>query len=245
MIQQKRRLNRRDLQIFFLGIDFEQRTDGGNEELNLSAYDLVFSRYHLNAQNLAIYFDNYERLDDRLPFVNCVDYSSFEDRFDSFDNVPDDFFDRFPIINNVHVSRRIAEPNSFRTFLSGCHSLHSLSLKNSDLEQAFFDRLPLVCSSIGSLHVKENLENFDFVLKFKNLLDLEIISEVLSIDLVRRAFCTLKHLDAFTFTVAQRLIYVGKEEFGYELDVSDLMSAYKNTLDEVIDFLNNKDYECF
>lgn len=244
LVEQKRRLNRRDLKIFYLGINFEQR-NGRNEELDLSAYNLAFSRYHLNAQNLPIYFDNYHRLDDRLPFVNCVDYSAFEDRFGLLENVPGDFFDRFPIINNVHVSRRIVEPESFRTFLTGCSSLHSLSLKNSHLEPAFFDRLPSVCSSIGALHIKADLDSFEFVLEFKNLLDLEIISESLSIDLVRKAFTTLKHLEAFTFTIDQTLIYVGHEEFGYEVDVTDRMSTYKNTLDDVIDFLNNKDYECF
>lgn len=246
---QKRRLNRRDLKIFFLGINFEQTNDGRTQEIELSDHNLTFSRHHLNDQNLALYFDHYDRLDDRLPFVNCVDYASLEARFGSFDNMPADFFERFPIIKTVHAKTRIANQESFWTFLSGCSSIHTLWLKNSGLDQAYFDRLPAVCGSVGTLNIMEDLKNFDFILELENLIDLELDAndpkKTIPLDLIRQAFSQLKHLEAITFTLDQHVVYLGREEFGYEIDVNDLMSTYKNSLDDVIEFLENKDYECF
>ena len=237
---QKKQFRRRDLRIYFLGINFDEEND-------LSRYNLSFNRYFLNENNLNIYLDNYGRLDDRIPFIDSIDYNAIENHFNTFDNMPINFFARFPLIKSILINDRINDQASFWTFLNNYKQLYSLRITNSRLNQAFFDQLPSIFKSIGCLKLEEeedNIKSLEFILNFQNLLEFDT-NKSMPIDLIRQTFQNLKHLESLTFKIDHHLIYVGKEEFGYEVDVTDLMATYKCNLDDLMEFLINKDYEEF
>ena len=144
--------------------------------------------YVLNGK-LILQLRHYSKLNDRVSTCEWIDYSELEawlrsiqvEQEPAFDRaspmpsnvLPVDFFERFPYIQGIRVTSRIGNAVALASFVKNCHKLRQFSLSGSELDQAFFDQLPVV-SSLNFLEVKEASDlNMQFVLRMNRLVSLK------------------------------------------------------------------------
>lgn len=243
--RKKRQMNRRNLEIYFMGINFEKRIDNFNSN-GLLNYDLNFNRYYLNNKNIDMYINNYEYLDDKVWFINSIDYDTIQTHFKSFKELPSNFFHKFPSINSISANSEILDEESFYLFLKNCKPISKLKLENTGLNN--LEKLSLICNSLIELTISESLKSFDFIFNFKNLIGLDIDQEI-PLDYIKRMFNDLKSLEYLSFKIDSCEVCIDNHQRGnnFELEFSDYLTPFlgtiKNNIEDLIDFIKNKNYE--
>lgn len=247
--QQKIHYNRPDLEIYFLGINFDSKMIRNenttsltkytqmqnNAKTSLSKYDLTFKRYHLDNHNFEIYFDNCTQLDDRVPFINSLFYNVIEDHFTTFDRIPVWFFYKFPILKRILVSGKVNNLECFVRFIANCKPLNCLTLQNTEITQEYLNRLSLLCRSVSTLSIEENLKNFDFsfIVNFTNLIDLEF-KKAIPIELIYPIFSSLKFIQSIGLIHQFHYINVDKNENdSFDLNITNILYNKADTFEDM------------
>ena len=192
LISQRKALRKKDLKLYLndvLLLDIDQIPDS-----------LFIERY---AQHKRVYraellkFINYRLL--RCASYPNVTSLDFVQLMDLNVELSADFFDRFPRIEHLHASDRV-EPDRFEWFLRHTTALRSLALSGTLLEQRFADNLPNICRQLTKLEIYEyNINNFDFILRFEQLEEINLWKQFDSLDFIERACRQLKNLKSFKF----------------------------------------------
>lgn len=145
--------------------------------------------------------NNYNLLGDYLN-EDEIDYSKLVKLVDS---TPDDFFIKFFNIHNVQVNSAINDHQEhFIWFLTKLNFLDSLTLRDSMLNQSFYDQLSRSIPQLTIIKVFDSTKSnirFDFVLKMKKLKIMEIDQNFSNpFDLAIKCFKKLNGLFLFSFT---------------------------------------------
>ena len=254
---------RPDLKIYFLGI---QITKNRNFVQDFTFYNEAFQRSRNLADEgnrcdictyeMVMQLKNYPFLPDRIDtYFRDLHYNDLEelikmrayqdresvgdDRDESrlVSHFPDDFFDRFPRIIGISAER-IKNDDDFTQLVKSCKNLRSLSLKNSDLSQAFFDQLPAI-SLLNRLEVEETkVFNTDF-LERMNHLNVCVIDQYVNPTIVLK----------LAKTMCRRSLYIyceiGKRYVGIRRDASDKPRRWRleiGQFSKVVNFKTLADY---
>lgn len=161
----KNELKRADLQIFLSNIPVTTTMDEidfgvTQEDGTIDDYD--FEHFIMR---------NYERLqDDPFSSVCEVNYSRL---MSATDQLPTDYFERFPNIEGIIVDRPVENPEHFLWYLQNLKGeICQLMLKNSGLDQSFYDSLPTFCSPYRFCEFSEGEQselNYRFLAEFEYL----------------------------------------------------------------------------
>lgn len=229
--QQKERLKRKDLKIFFLGINFDE----------LPQYSSAFNHSELYEKNIKLLAEAYERkrIANVLPFVEQINYNTFED---NFKQLPKDLIERFVNLELVKVTKKVEDLKKFQNFLKNTSNFSSLKLNNSSLNAQFYsEQLPACCPSITNLTIKdENIEeiDFDFLFKLDYLISL-ITNKQLSIEFVYDLFTKLKHFEQIWFShLEDKVRIVTNESKLLRLYINEKETQF-HCLDEMFKFMRD------
>ena len=199
---QKLELIRKDVRIFFKGLQI----DGLHDKME----DLLF-RELLNDKFLNYYLRNYDKLATQLPYLYIVNYDPFDQL-----QVPLDFLGRFVELEKVVLSKKLANEKPFIEFLK-CIRVESLKVSEAALTQEFYSvKLPAICPNLQSLKIVDPLIdqlNLDFIFQLQNLFDF-CTNKTLEIEFVRRAF--------------EELIYFRYVSFNYQGEKMTINNLYRN-----------------
>lgn len=158
----KRSLKRKHLEVYFGGLHV---TDESIERIDLNERpdEPEISNEHF-------YMKNYEHLQERIGFVNEVNYTRL---MSLVDEVPADYLHKFPGIYSVTVDGAIRNEDHLLGFLRRLDDFDYLRLKNvSNLSQAFAERLPEACANLWNFELSDSLDlelDYSFVRRFQKL----------------------------------------------------------------------------
>ena len=190
-----------NLRIYYLGIEHlvGDELDGEREfSLERMSADRKINR-------MPFYLKYYASLDDDLP--NCPELC-YDDLLKAMPEIPGDFFRKFNNIQTIKISTKVENASRLLEFISGCQNLSELTLTNTTLCQAFYDRLPSV-SSLCYLSVFEDSElrlEFGFLTSMKRLKTFKTDQELhltaqLALDSLRYLHTFIFKIDGQTFSV--------------------------------------------
>lgn len=132
---------------------------------------LIFQKESGEISEEMLYANNWQLLEETVPFVENVNYSLLVKQFDL--RIPEDYFKRFFNLRKVFVTERLQDENHFLSFLTDLQKpLKELNLANSILSQSACDQLPKICPalvSFGFANMAQCQLNFSFLSKFKKL----------------------------------------------------------------------------
>ena len=208
---QKRRLGRTELKIYYLGLCLD------------SAGDHFLFRKELNEEILTYLSENYSRLAEELPLARCIKYGS-----EMQDLVPDEFWRRLIHLKRIVLMGRLNADTGVRNFLEFLKKFdHIPQLLLYTTNQQLLDQLPAYCPvlsvqtlTIGILNLQLD---FTFLFSFKNLLDLHLAST--NPELFPRLFEELRFLRTFHFRYKPK----GFDGNGHEMTikVEEPMKRYR------------------
>ena len=158
----KRNLKQKHLEVYFSGLHVTNES--------IERIDLNERPDQPEISNEHFYMKNYENLQERIGFVNEVNYTRL---MSLVDELPADYLDKFANLYTVTVDGAIRNEDHLLNFLKRLVNFDFLRLKNvSNLSQTFMDRLPAACANLWNLELSDSqgLElDFDFVRRFKKL----------------------------------------------------------------------------
>jgi hypothetical protein len=188
--QQKQHVRSDNLKISYKGIRINSL-----EEYFLHFKDIGLES--LKENQIRIYIQHFDKLSERLPFVNYLNFNEFES---VLTELSDNFFRKLNNLNRVTVNRQVNDESMFMKFIKRCETFPSLSFENCKLSQSFFDRLPYDCWFIQILVLSKNIctdeLNHDFVLKLKYLNTLRLAKKI-DLDFIKQIYSNLKYLKDF------------------------------------------------
>ena len=222
--KQKKKLDRKELAICFLGINFDH-----TPKMEL----MKFERFHLYDANIQLYVANQSRLARCVAFIRKVTYNSLTSR--SNVAILQDFHLKFPNIGFVQVESKVESREQFLKFLGNCKQLRILHIKSSHLEASDFSRLPDVAPSIIYLTILDESEiDCSFVLKFRNLIKFQIDQSVPS-TVLQQSFM-LEYFKTFSFKFQSNTIFIKKSTYYLLIVSNNYTDCFKN-LDDLIKVL--------
>lgn len=187
LFRQKRQFKLDQLQILSFGFEENQNSSTKFTYFPINRnYIYLLDRFKLKELSA-----NYDRLNIKMNFPLQLDFCSLDEQFQ---RIPQDFHQKFTQIHQVNVcwnsNELINDHRPLIGFIKNCGFLPKLVLNNCAFKQSFYDELLNVCSSIGHLEIKENLEwihNYEFlsrsfIFHLKILLDrlpVELLASVL------------------------------------------------------------------
>lgn len=177
----------------------------------------LFINGYRTAQPFAASHQSIQQLFEKSPmpfltFVETVDYSEVEPLYavaadpqtllnNPKGNRPNEFIFKFPSIRTVKASRQITNIAAFFDFLSNCKCLNKLKLHGGLAEQAHFDRLPAVASTITRLAIDfqpDTANNLQFMLSFRHLVQFRMNVNI-DLGFIQLVFTRLRFFRKFTY----------------------------------------------
>ena len=146
--------------------------------------------------------------------VNEVDFCELAEL--NFE-ISEDFFERFPRIRRV-IAENPVDPEMFEWFLQNATELRELELSQSNLDQAFFNRLPKLASRLTRLLVHGSfglVTDFQFLFHLKQLEEFKADRAFHSFDLAATIFRESQTLKSFCFRTGNELVQI-KRSFALE-----------------------------
>lgn len=184
LIRQKKLYKRNDLKLLYGGINMKMK-----DLIDFTSIHRLDNKDLKMDQNCIEFISkNYGMVAETLPFLCEIYYDSLEN---SFDSIPSDLGLRLTDLHTVHIVKLVKHPDQPNRFLASLKSLgkiKNLDIKNSSLNQEFFDQLPHSLPYLRSLAISEKTDfDFNFIFKFKCLevfrcdqeLDLDFVKKVL------------------------------------------------------------------
>ena len=157
LFEQIQRYRRTDLKIYLCG----RLLSGPKDPARFNCFNSETSLGDLAA--------NHSSLADAIPFYDHLDYSSIE-------RVPSalaiDIVNRFTGLYHISVYRRVQDIECFLSFLKSFDNITVLDF-SGNRQQALFDQLP-GHFAVQNLTIRNEISNFDFLCKFKNLISLRV-----------------------------------------------------------------------
>ena len=190
-MQAKRRLNRSDLEVYFAGVRLV-KNNLSDIESNLRV------RIGSHIEPEALYVKHFDRLQAEVGFFNRVDYNRL---IALMKPLPEQFFERFWNLREVTVTSPVDEEHVL-DFLQKIRLVRRLDLQGPLLTQAFFDRLPDVCSpthfTLDECSEEKNTIQLDFAFigKLVKLSSAEILRD-LSWESVQSLILALRFITHF------------------------------------------------
>lgn len=228
---QKERLHRRELKIYFIGIHFD----------HLPQYSSAFNHSDLYEKNVKLLAENYpkNRVANVLPFVDQINYNSVEE---NFKQLPKDLVRRFVNLEQVRVTNKVNDQQKFTSFLTACSNFSYLKLINSELDAYFYSSLlPECCPSLTGLTIKDKHVDeldFEFLFRLDYLITL-ITNKQLSIEFVADLFSKLKHFEQIWFNhLEDKVRIVTQEDRSLRLYINEKESQFNNS-DDMFEFMRN------
>lgn len=145
-------------------------------------------------------------------------------------------YNRMQFIQMITIEKRVIYQANWLSFMSHCLSLSRLVVRNTNLNQLFYNKLPQVCSLVLlETYDKRDLNlNFEFINKMFNLLSFKT-DQQLSLD-SNLELNRLKYLDLIQFKIQQDDVIIIKfERNSYELFVNDELKSKKLTFEQLIE----------
>ena len=130
-----------------------------------------FNGYN-NQNELDFQMNHYRTLSRNLDYDNLINYSKL---MELVSVIPEDFFRKYINIQKVQTDKKVENQDNLIKFIKKCSNLRELSLRNSKLNQSFYDELHLICSLID-LRIDEDTDlklNFEFINKIYYLVIFE------------------------------------------------------------------------
>lgn len=184
---QKMRNSKKDLKLFFLGLDYSQEDCIPDDIFELLTGSMDGSENNsLDITTIKFYGKYHEKLS-YLPNFSSLNYSCLEEYFN--DNVPERLKDKINDINSVQITDEIKYPDQLKEFLRKIKRLDHLSFTGYSSEQKLFDSILEIIKSINSLDVFSGKElNFDSIFKLEKIhyfqtdqiLDLNFLKELIN-----------------------------------------------------------------
>lgn len=209
-IEQKRTSKRSELQIFFQSVEL----------VDVHKIDECPSPQSI----LAFQMSNYDYLCDNISYGerDSLDYNELMTLVEG--SLPDDFFEKFRNIPSVFVSSGAVNQEHLLKFLQKLKFLKTLCLRNTFLDQNFYDGLYEVGQLTDLIFSKSTLiVSFDFLFKLKLLETMSIYQESPELlDASLALFNELKYFREVEFFYGQQVVEINKSD--YELDSNRLYS---------------------
>ena len=192
VIEQRRRLNRFDLEILICGFR--------GSRITLKEDPIHFLQWFkfANTENLREFCGNYPKLVGRIPFNLEITYNEL---LEYFDPVPGDFFSKFSNIFHVIVAKEVTSSFDEQNLISFLRKSNVWCLTIAALfSQQLYDRLPSI-KTITFLTIKKfSLQtSLNFLGDFKNLESISLYQSKISVNAIELAFKSSKYLFAFRF----------------------------------------------
>lgn len=227
LLQQRRALGKHQLRIFFVGLEL---VDG--KAIDDYGFETKNEEY--------VYLTNYPLLADNLAFVFKVNYT----RLLATGQVPSDYFVRFAGLRSVETDGRIADHRHFFWFLKQLNQqLEVLNLKNSCLEQTFYEQLPTICGSLTNFLIKETEQRqlkYDFLSQLDEL-HLLHVHQTLGLPATRtllNSFKALKHLSSLELRFHRAVFNIWKKHSNnekYNVTCND-QKTWNLSFDQLIEY---------
>ena len=185
ILEQKRRYARTDLKVCFAGLLLTSTE-------YLSQLDIRFNK-EATFRCLA---ENQSRLADEIPFCDTLYYTPIECVARLGIGLKLDIVNRFTGLNEISVYSRIVDVPSFLGLLKNLTNIFRLDICG-DQPQELFDRLP-EHSAVQNLVIRSKLSDFRFLLRLKNLINLQI-DQSIDAESTRKALEELPFLTTLEF----------------------------------------------
>ena len=206
LFEQKQRLGRADLKIYFCGLLLNGPDDPAIQSLDGEFDEDAF-------RCLA---ENPSRLADELPFRSSLLYAAIERvEAGSEDTVVSKLID----LEEIIVGKKVQDAQRFLDLLKKNGNIVELNFlklrkkprgaKQNPQQQQLFDRLPEHCA-VQKLTICWALSDFEFISKLKHLIHLDIDCNV-NHEVVRKAFQELQHLCWFDFKHRSKTVKIDRE----------------------------------
>ena len=254
--QQKQQLNKHDLRIYFLGIEFEEseypiydldpqhasrfnskqlgrfyRDDPTNRHDHF--FQKLFSEYELNEHNCKLYFSNSSRIAPVIPFVKRLRYRLVDVNRDKLS-----FFSRFTNIREIIVNGELTDPAFFLEFISNQSRLQALKFNESKFNQ--FEALVRFVPKLIELCIQNepNVLNFEFVLKLQNLMVLKT-DQSIPFEIVKQLCYDSQTISVVFFNYKSSQIQIGCDDKSMcSLFVHSPLDAQPQMIHDVTDLEN-------
>lgn len=185
-----------DNRINFMYLLFELKNEKmkvfyrGIELINLTKFEELRKLIKSYGNTLSIQLSNYELLDYNLNYVDKINYNEVINLINHNVLTIDQFFKKYSNIRSIIIKDEIENQNELNKFIKSCYNLDTLTILRSNLDQSFYDNLPIF-TSLSRLEITENTKlNFEFISRMFNLrfliTNLEIkISKCLNLNRLR------------------------------------------------------------
>ena len=207
-------------------------------QLDEEGYEEIYNEY--------IYMKNYHLIEPgALHFIQRVDYTRLLSYVTG--EFPRCFSQKFTGINEVQVADVVKDPDHLLWFLKSLRSLKTLEV-HSELSQEFFDQLPAAACSLVSLELGDELcedelqLNFDFIIRFTRLTELQI-TQPLSFESLASALKSSAKLVTASFYVQKenRRLWISREKGSTAWKIFERGSWQfeSENPDEIVHFVEN------
>ena len=211
----------------------QKRASLKRDDLKITLNDMLLTdEEHLPNFEIYIRPDHIKRKSDLEEWVNSVDtpfrlmnykliyYTDFQVNEVDFCElaelnfeISEDFFERFPRIRLV-IAKNPVDQGIFEWFLQNATELRELELSQSNLDQAFFDRLPKLASRLTHLMVYGSfglVTDFQFLLHLKQLEKFEGDRALHSLDLAATIFRESQTLKSFCIRTDHEFMQIERD----------------------------------
>lgn len=232
LLSQKFVLNRKSVSIYLCDIPLTNQDD-------LAKFDDDFK--HLNRtenRSLPLLVQEYARLPHAIHWFRKLDYCQLMSL--TRNRPPTDFHSKFNSISCVDVVSQVQNAGDLIKFLGGCLSLSRLSIRDSNLTQAFYDQLPKSVLLISLEITEESPLNLDYnFLSHFSYLQEFVTNQPFSNQMLS-ALNKCRYFRVFTIEIQDQLIDIVREGQEFILrDSGTLREAGRSTeLADLIESVN-------
>ena len=155
----------------------------------------LIKKYDYRQNRLSCLMNNYANTADNLNFNWSLNYNKLMKLVNN--DLPSNFFKKFHNIYKIKIYFRVKDQAYLIQFIKECANLYTLVIKNSHLNQKFFEELPDACS-LRVLNISQEIElNFEFIHRMFNLSEFNIDQQLNFNDL--KKLCYLESFRKVTF----------------------------------------------
>lgn len=192
--EQRRRLRRNSLQIFYQGLCLDAPQDYGDQ---IESQEFDHQHKFLEVGVLRCMIANASRLADRLPLYQAIRYTDIESMVS---RIPADFWARLSHLRVVGVNDKVKNVDHLLAFLKNC-DVECMEFTHRQ-PQTLFDRLPSSCLSLRKIGFFCNNPtlNLTFLLELRHLMSFKFVHQnQVDLELIMKCFQRLQFIRTFEF----------------------------------------------